>query len=589
MQRWLGNSLKRKLSIIIIGSILIPLLSLGYILYSIAALEAEERAKQSSMNLLRQIDANLEFIVQDVENMSIFLIGQEEIQKYLSTQDKDGNLQIKLMGFLSNLVFSKKYISNITIYPSNGNHAVSTTTILNNGLPEEDLNKTMETRQRLKWWTSLYENRTITGMERVISLLRPIGSMTTYQTKGVLSISINEASLARILAPEQEGEAYFLLLDQNRYLVSGGQRQALMQPVESLFESLPEFTQSKGFFNYGSGRSKKTMVYYQVPSLQSTLLAVIPFEQFQAQSRYVLSITALAVGLAILIIVAVVLYLVQRVTKPLRTLARSLKSFKPEDDIVVVPVTSSDEIGMLIHSHNKLSERIQRLKEQVQRNEALKKEADMLALQAQINPHFLYNTLASVHWMALMNRDAKIAEMVGSLSDFLRFSLNKGSEYCQVRQEIEHAKHYASIQNIRYPGQFQIVFEVDPAIESSQMLKLLLQPLIENALTHGIMKQQAPGYIFIRVTAVDERYMQFTIEDTGVGMPPAQLERIVKQLDIPPDSHAKPEHETGSYGLRNVHQRLKLHYDACSGLTIESIEGEGTQISFKIPYEGGLR
>jgi two-component system sensor histidine kinase YesM len=341
----------------------------------------------------------------------------------------------------------------------------------------------------------------------------------------------------------------------------------------------------RGFMNYGSGAAKKTIVYYKVPNVNWTLMAVIPFEQYQAQNRYVLSITALAVGLAMLIIAAFVLFFVQRVTKPLQSLAHSLKDFQPDDDVVAIRVTSSDEVGLLIHSYNKLGERIQRLMNQVQRNEALKKEADMQALQAQINPHFLYNTLASIHWMALMNQDPKIAEMVGSLSDFLRFSLNRGHEYCHVKQEMEHARHYASIQNIRYPNQFEIEFIIDAAIESKWMLKLLLQPLIENAIIHGIMQQQDNGYISVRAQPLNEGWMHFTVEDSGKGLTTEQLQLIRQRLEAPMDQHAGPQ---GSYGLRNVHQRLQLHYGQDTGLTIESIAGHGTQVSFSIPYKEDL-
>lgn len=281
-----------------------------------------------------------------------------------------------------------------------------------------------------------------------------------------------------------------------------------------------------------------------------------------------------------MIIAGIVLFLIIRVTRPLQTVAASLKGFRPDGEIIALPITSSDEIGMLVHSYNKLGERVHVLMQEVKRQESMKKEADMQALQAQINPHFLYNTLASIHWMALMNKDAKIAQMVGSLSDFLRFSLNKGSEYCQVKQEVLHVQHYSSIQQIRYPEQFEIAFHISSELESKHMLKLLLQPLIENAIIHGILGKQSKGCITVSAQLAQMGHMQFTIEDSGQGMSQEQLQTLLQQIEVPLDHTIKP---ASSYGLRNVNQRLLLHYGEESGLVIHSVEGRGTTISFTIP------
>lgn len=292
---------------------------------------------------------------------------------------------------------------------------------------------------------------------------------------------------------------------------------------------------------------------------------------------------------SVLLVSVLVLYFVQRVTKPLVMLTRFLKSANPEETLQTYPVESMDEVGQLVRSYNKLSDRITQLTEQVKEEESSKKEADLQALQAQINPHFLYNTLSSIHWMALMNKDEKIADMVGSLSDFLRFSLNKGEEFCSVEQEVAHAKHYANIQSIRFPGKFKLAVDIDVELYESKMLKLLLQPLIENALIHGIQKRSDVGDI--KVSARQESScMHFSVEDTGVGMDEHKLAEIKRELRAPDDQKKEKERlEKGSYGLRNVHKRLQLHYGTEAGLRVESVAQIGTRVSFSIPLapEGG--
>jgi two-component system sensor histidine kinase YesM len=241
-------------------------------------------------------------------------------------------------------------------------------------------------------------------------------------------------------------------------------------------------------------------------------------------------------------------------------------------------VGSPDEIGKLAESYNMLGMHIEKLKKQLIHNETRKKEADMRALQAQINPHFLYNTLSSIHWIALMTEEKRIADMVGALSDFLRFSLNKGKEFCPVHQELAHIRNYVQVQSIRYPDKFDVDIVVDPELQNHYMLKLLLQPLVENAMIHGIQKKEGKGMITVYVERQANR-MGFLVLDDGIGMSEEQLQAVRGNLNPPADQLA-PE---ASYGLRNVHERLQLHYGPEAGLVIESKEHEGTRISFTIP------
>ncbi|CAM4124266.1 sensor histidine kinase [Paenibacillus alkaliterrae] len=581
MTSWLGRSLNRKLSFLLLVSILVPLLSLGYFSYTTASDVTEEKAKQAGMSILRQIDTNLEFVVKDIENMSLFLIGNKEVQQYLSNKGDDAVKQTQMIEFLSNLVYSKPYISDITIYPKYKSHPVSNTTILQSGLPDITQKEPDYFEAHPRWWSSVYENHTNVGVKRVISLVRPVRNMFSFEQIGMLVISLDEQSVARMLKQSViEGDDYTMLVDSEGRILSSGTNSSMNGSLEDFLPGLMPFTKTTGSVNYGEQASKKTILYLTVPDVNWTLVRAIPYAEYRSQNRYVLALTAVSVGLAGLLIASLVVFFVKRVTRPLLMLTHFLKDTDPEEPIQPYPVESMDEVGQLVRSYNKLGGRIERLTEQVKHNESLKKEADMQALQAQINPHFLYNTLSSIHWMALMNEDMKTANMVGSLSDFLRFSLNKGAPYCPVEQEIAHARHYANIQSIRYPDKFEIRFFVDPAMHGRMMLKLLLQPLIENALIHGIQKREGKGVIHVHAV-MQGATMNFVVDDTGTGMEPDRLSDVLSRL-YPPDDREQPI-EQGSYGLRNVHQRLLLHYGNEAGLTIESMEGIGTRVTFTIP------
>ncbi|GAB2723383.1 sensor histidine kinase [Paenibacillus thermoaerophilus] len=583
MRRWFAKSLKRQLSVLLLIAVLLPLVGSGVISYRIAASVTEEKAKEAGTNTLRQIAGSYEFIVRDVENMSLFLIGHKDFQSYLDAESADITRYSLNVGFLTNLAFSKTYIADITVKPAKPLPELSNTTILRTELPDVLRKYQAEYSSVNKWWSPPYETYTVEGLKRVVSLVREIRNTNNFQVLGTLSISLDEAELSRYLTESgwvPEGD--LVLVDGRGTVIASDDDRNLNLTLDQVFPDLPKTNDGSDVFTYGTGQDARTVLTHKLNVADWTLVGVIPTEIYTSQNAYVLRTTALAAGLGIVFAVVLVLMFVQLVTRPLSRLSATMKDLNPDEPIPVFKVRHADEVGLLLHSFNKLSDRIQRLKEQVQQNEAMKKEADILALQAQINPHFLYNTLSSIHWMALMNKDDKIARMVGSLSDFLRFSLNKGEEFCPIEQELAHAQNYADIQSIRFPDQFEIEFLADPTLLRRRMLKLLLQPLIENSLIHGVQKKKEKGMIYVHVERIGNQ-ARFSVEDTGVGIPEAKLNELREQL-----ATDRPGNQTAArsgYGLLNVHRRLVLHYGPDAALIIHSVAGKGTRISFHIPLE----
>ena len=261
------------------------------------------------------------------------------------------------------------------------------------------------------------------------------------------------------------------------------------------------------------------------------MLGTVPYEQYHAENRYILTLPAAVVGVSVAVCAALIWLTVRRITRPLRVLTRHLSRIDPERPLPRFPVATDDEIGRLGRSYNMLGAHIERLKREVIRGEARKKEADLRALQAQINPHFLYNTLSSIHWIALMADEKRIAEMVEGLSDFLRISLNQGKEYCPVEQELAHIRNYARVQSIRFPDKFAVDYIVDEGLLDKWMLKLLLQPLVENALIHGIQKREGPGTITVLIQR-EGRRMKVAVLDDGPGMTSERLAEVRRVLEL---------------------------------------------------------
>ncbi|TBL75739.1 sensor histidine kinase [Paenibacillus thalictri] len=577
MRKWLGYSLQRKLSLIMLVTTLIPLLFLGTFAFTTSSRITGEKAQQDGLDTLAQMDAKFQFILKDVENMSLFLIGQREIQAYMSKPDDNFETQSRILGLMTNLMYSKNYVSSITIYPPSGS-PMSTSTIYSTEIDKQlDIRKVTD-----KIWTGLYHIENYMGDRQVFSFVRPLRNYNNYQTLGWLSISLDEQILSRIWSEPQlaQGHGKVALLNQKLEIISSTDKSWLTRSAETIFPGLKDGIAGSlsGEWTYGSDKEQQNILYVREPQLGWTIIGSIPAETYSAQNRYILQLTGIAIVISVVTNAILTLFVIQRVTNPLRGLTRLLSKVNPSEPLPQYPVYTGDEIGRLTQSYNLLGTHIEALKTQLIHNESRKKEADMRALQAQINPHFLYNTLSSIHWIALMTEENRIAEMVGALSDFLRFSLNKGKEYCTVAQELAHIRNYVQVQSIRFPDEFKAEFTVDARLSDTYMLKLVLQPLVENAMIHGIQKKEAPGTISI-FAEQKGNMMGFRVMDDGAGMTEKRLQEVNDSLNAETGSYAAD----ASYGLRNVHERLRLHYGSDCGLVIESRLNAGTCVSFSIP------
>ena len=231
-----------------------------------------------------------------------------------------------------------------------------------------------------------------------------------------------------------------------------------------------------------------------------------------------------------------------------------------------------DEIGRLTNSFQQMIDELNRLITENYQNKITLKETQLLALQAQIHPHFLYNCLSLINSRALMNHQPEISEMAQLLSTFYRTSLNKGRSETLLSNEIKNVKSYIKIQLLLNDNAFDVVYQIDPQLPEQEIPNLLLQPLVENAIVHGILPNKAKrGTLYLTVTKVN-RQIHFIIMDNGVGIPQEKIPSLTQT-------------QSDGYGLKNVHERLKLTYGEAYGLTVHSIVNESTMITFTIPVQ----
>lgn len=264
------------------------------------------------------------------------------------------------------------------------------------------------------------------------------------------------------------------------------------------------------------------------------------------------------------------------ITRPIRSMGRRLKSFgrqeAPEEGLLFEE-NRRDEMWELESAYNDMLLRITELMEKNRRQSEQTRKQELTALQAQINPHFLYNTLDVVAWLAKIKKQPEIEQLILALGSFFRISLHKGEQFIRVSEEIELLRSYVTIEKIRFPGKISIEYRVEADIMDCSMMKIVLQPLVENAIKHGLSQLEGEGHILVEGRRGEGEDLLFEVRDDGVGfeVPESFLEKG--------SAAVQPE---GGYGLRNVHERIRLSCGEGYGLSIRSVPGEGTAVRVRI-------
>ena len=304
------------------------------------------------------------------------------------------------------------------------------------------------------------------------------------------------------------------------------------------------------------------------------LVSVIPYEEIQSSSQQIGNRLLLLLAVIGTLAYILAVYFSSSITGRISQLIRKMRRVQEGDLNVSLHSSSSDEIGELIDNFNYMVSRMSILIEEQYKTGLEVKNAELKALQAQINPHFLYNTLDAINWMAIKNNVPEICSMVQSLARFYKLSLNKGSDIVTLADEITHVRIYVQIQNKRFDNRITLTVNVPEELMQYSIPKITLQPIVENSILHGILQKPGLEGTIDIAGSLAENILHLEIRDNGAGMSEDKLSRIL--------SNEKSDNSHG-YGVKNIHNRLRLYYGNSFGLTYDSIPGKGTRASIRIP------
>lgn len=311
-------------------------------------------------------------------------------------------------------------------------------------------------------------------------------------------------------------------------------------------------------------------IYYQTKSIEHLT------QQLNERVETFTVFCNILLAFVLLLVIVLTMMIVTGIIRPIQELSEVTRRISQGDFTARAEVETEDEVEALADSINSMTESIEGFVHKIKEDEGKMRRADLRLLQEQINPHFLYNTLDTIVWLIEGNDSDKAVNMVVSLSEFFRLVLSKGKEYITIQEEELHIKSYLKIQQVRYRDILEYEIRIDPRLYRYKILKLTLQPLVENSLYHGIKYKRAKGIITV-TGEMEEGRIRLRVEDNGVGMEPEELENLQAEI-------MKPCKDTGKgFGLANVNERIRMNFGTEYGMTIRSEAGKGTIVDILIP------
>lgn len=430
-------------------------------------------------------------------------------------------------------------------------------------------------------------SRYLSDRSELISYMKIIRDWETREYLGTIIVDLELKIFEDIFKQlELDENQQVVILDSDGNIIYESSNQSFYDVLNPKKEYLDKesFTVSTGSnqYNIYSVKSEKVGWY---------ITCCINLLEIVKSTRTTFTTTLMIIVVMVLLTVAILTLLMSKNFQIIERLREGMLKVRSGNYEVEVQANTKDEIGELCNTFNSMCKQLNYLVNTVKVLENKNKEIEIEKireelnfLQAQINPHFIYNTLESISMMAELNDDEDARLMSSSLGRLLRISINRGQEEVAVREEIEHVKCYLAIQKIRYEERFEVIYHIQDKILECKIPKLILQPLVENAIYHGIEPLKSKGLIIIKGYLRDN-FMIFEIQDNGLGMD----KKTVDNLNEKVLAQSKEQlHETRSIGLINVNKRIKLFYrDERYGLTIKSEEGKGTKVCVLLPFEKG--
>lgn len=569
-------SISSKFTIGLLSFIIIPLCIIFLIINQSVSRHIKTQNYRTNLEILKQTKTSVDNLINDVEFVSLSILGNENLQSYIKLYERNNlgeaeKRKIDAQYDIQSLLSSRKYISSLSVYN------LKSIALQFGGLVQQEDIGWIEVLDELEGrvlWTPAYYNQYYVYEK---NHQYEVAAMRTINDLGVLRKKI---AYQRINIPEEyicslykgianEGTMNMFIVDALGNIVSSIDKALLGQNIgeKEFFKYLDQ--ESEGYFELSSDQ---LVSYY---TLESNKWYVVKVDMKNYIYREIKIINFIIMTCVFFVVLFGICFLnIQRksIIVPVEKLSKQVSHFREGSYDIASYSQSKDEIGTLIESFREMGMYIQDLIERVYKSQLREKEAELKSLQSQINPHFLYNSLDSIRWMAIKSKQYEIAEQIEALSNLFRHCLNGGKEITTIGEEIAHLKDYITIQKNRFGAHLKVDIEVDHTLSNYQVLKLILQPLVENAIVHGLEGKVGGGHILVKIEK-KEQTIRYSVEDDGLGV---DEKIILDKLNNPEEYHQV-------FALSNLNERIKHKYGTAYGIVFKSQIGIGTTVEVIIP------
>lgn len=575
-KRFRDFSIRTKL---IIGflTILLPLvLILSIVFYSYSAEIVLKQSLEQTREIVEQFSISLDNYMGLMRNKMEILADSPTIQEELNThQDKE---DIKNDSFYSRnkrirrimlQIYSSVTMNDVEIYGINETNHYLSLWSKKYEIPDKDI--LFENANLSKGRSVLVNN--INDAD-TIQMIKMVKDLQTYKPIGYIRFGLKRNYIEKMAKNINFGsDGGVVIFDENLNKISGIAH-------DSVLSKLLKEKPSIGNFSYSEGKNEYTAVHIHSDSTGWTTVGVIPLRYINKDLAGIQYLTVIIIVLTIIIGVTVSVIIAQSLILPLENTVNALEKFSRGDFAVRLKENRCDEIGKLNRIFNKAIKEINELMQKVTQSEILNKEMEFKTLQSQMNPHFLYNTLDTINWLAFKEKQTEICNLVAAISSLIRASISNKKSIITIEHELDYVKNYIYIQHIRYKDRFDTIYDIDESLLKQAVPKLIIQPIVENAIIHGIENSKNKNLLYISVKRENECIV-IIVKDTGIGMTDEKVSELLKE---PLNAEGDEQKAHTNLGLYAVHKRIQLMYGDLYGLTVHSQAGEGTTVTLHIPF-----
>ncbi|WP_336771239.1 cache domain-containing sensor histidine kinase [Paenibacillus sp. MMO-58] len=588
LQTWYLNlPIRYKILLWFVPLLIVTITVTGIFAYRIASSEIVKKMEVKQQSTAQQAVDHLDYIAQDALDISNYLFLTPEIQALLRSKPETGIFVTNqnVIDSINRLMVTRPYFQFLTIYSDHFAPLQFNNKGLSAAIPFEEYKrlynyKTILANPQIETWSMELpgsKKSIFTGdTKSKLLLTKVMKDNTTYEPQGVLLLGIDEKDIRSSYTSSADDLA-IAVINTDGTVLSDSTGQWVGRPMQQL----PYLDSNvKSVADAGHSIHARDWVFAERTSALTgwKVIVIQPRSELVAELNRIMLVTVSVIIATLLLSLVFSWAIAGFIIRPLRSILASMKKFQKGSFDEYVPLKGMDEIGQLGAGYNKMVGRIRTLIDEMYTAQLKQKNAELKLLQSQINPHFLYNTLNTIAWTAERNGDKTVGEMIYSMSSIFKISLSQGRDAIELFSEFELIEHYLFLQQIRFKDRLTCELELAAELKDYLIPKLLLQPLIENAVVHGVEPlQDEGGFIHVEASLAGNMVV-IEITDNGIGIPQDKLAVLQRQLK----EGTTPE-GSDSYALSNIAERVRIFYGEEASIAIQSTTGLGTRVLLTLP------